>query len=130
MSALTISPFAKSRGTNSQRERSVKNLEEVLSEWRSDAAALRRNGEARTADRLERYAREIEEAAGVFLTWLTEERAAERSGHTAGWLRARFHALRLDGLARIRAGDGARIYCSAAVPRARDSATRRSTQIE
>jgi hypothetical protein len=102
------------------KEAFVKSLEDVLTAWHGDAAALRRNGDSRTADQLVRCARQIEQACSIFLEWLPEDRAAERAGHSPGWMRARFHALRVDGLAQIRASDGRRLYRLAAVPRSKE----------
>src|SRR5687768_376224 len=65
-------------------------LEDVLSGWRADAAALRRHGCADVADALDRRAAEVESAAADYLTWISEDDAKLRSGHSAEWFKGRF----------------------------------------
>lgn len=91
-------------------------LDTVLARWRTDAAALRRNGEPAKAAVLERCAEETETAAAEWLTWLSEEEAAIRSGRSVTWLRARYRDWQPQGHAR-QVGRAVRIYRAAVVPR-------------
>lgn len=75
-------------------------LQTVLDRWRADAAVLRRNGEARLAEALDRCAAEATTASEEWLTWLSEPQAELRSGHAAKWFRARREAWRREGHAR------------------------------
>ncbi len=78
----------------------MSDLATVLAHWRADAAALRRTGDARTAELLERCATEAETSAEEWLTWLSEADAILRSGHAKPWFVARREAWRRDGHAR------------------------------
>lgn len=91
-------------------------LDHVVARWRSDAAALRRNGEPAKAVLLERCADETETAAAEWLTWLSEEEAALRSGRSVAWLRARYRDWHPQGHAKP-VGRAVRIYRAAVVPR-------------
>ncbi len=57
-----------------------KELGDALTVWRNDAAALRRSGDERAARILERCADDASAVADEYLTWLSEEDAARRSG--------------------------------------------------
>ena len=67
----------------------MSDLQATIDRFRADAAVLRRNGETRVADVLDRCAREAESAAEEWLRWLPEADAVLRSGYSAAWLRAR-----------------------------------------
>lgn len=68
----------------------MRTLEEVLADWRGDAAVLRRQGHEVQASLLERLASEASEAAHEFVSWLTEGEAQLRSGRSPAWLRRQF----------------------------------------
>ncbi len=65
-------------------------LEQVLADWRGDAAVVRKHGDKHTADVIERLCDAVARAAEDFLVWLGEDDAILRSGHTRAWLRGRF----------------------------------------
>jgi hypothetical protein len=75
-------------------------LQTVLDRWTADAAVLRRNGEVRLADTLDRCAAEARTAAEEWLTWLSETDAELRSGYRAAYFKARREGWRRDGNAR------------------------------
>lgn len=75
-------------------------LDQLLADWRGDAAVLRRNGEVGKADLLERCATDAARAAEPWLTWLSEADAMLRSGRSREWLRGRFAAWEREGHAR------------------------------
>lgn len=78
----------------------MSDLQSVIDRWASDAVVLRRNGETRLADTLERCVREATGAAEEWLTWLSEADAALRSGHGKTFFRARREEWRRQGHAR------------------------------
>jgi hypothetical protein len=75
-------------------------LEDVLAQWRTDAAVLRRHGNVAQAALLERCADDAEASAPDWLTWLTETQALDRSAKSPDYFRARREAWRIDGYAR------------------------------
>lgn len=97
-------------------------LETVIADWRSDAATLRRHGDARQADLLERCADEAAAAAEDWLLWLSEGEAALRAGRSVAWIRGRFEQLRREGHAR-QTGRATRIYRACAIPRRANTIT-------
>lgn len=78
----------------------MNDLQTVITRWQEDAAVLRRNGETRLADALDRCAAEASGAAEEWLTWLTEADATLRSGYGAAYFRARREEWRRQGHAR------------------------------
>ncbi len=62
----------------------------MLGTWRDDAEVLRRHGDVRQAEQLERCAGEAGAAAEEYIRWLTEEDAMLRSGRSRKWLRRHF----------------------------------------
>jgi hypothetical protein len=97
-------------------------LDTIIRRWKGDAAVLRRNGESRLADALDRCADEATDAAAEWLTWLSESDAELRSGRARGWFRARRDVWRRDGHAR-QIARGKWEYRAAIVPRRADLAT-------
>ena len=75
-------------------------LEQVLADEREDVAVLRRKGDPRTAEILERVLDRVARAAEPFTTWLSEKDAMLRSGKAVPWLRDRFPMWERQGLAR------------------------------
>lgn len=65
-------------------------LEQVLADWRGDAQTLRRRGDTRLAEQLERCADEAAAAAEEYIRWLTEDDARLRSGWSLARLRGHF----------------------------------------
>jgi hypothetical protein len=93
----------------------VRSLEEVLADWRGDAAVLRRQGHEAQAALLERLASQAAEAAHEFITWLSEGEAQLRSGRSPAWLRRQFPEWEQAGHAkRVKR---ARLYRMLIVPR-------------
>lgn len=89
-------------------------LEQVLADYRGDAAVLRRRGHAKDAELIERLCDAVADAAEDFLTWLSEDDAMLRSGRSRAWLRAQFADWSRGGNARK---DGARrVYRQAVIP--------------
>jgi len=64
-----------------------RDLLDVLSDWREDAAILRRRGDARAADLLLQCAADVAAVSEDFTGWLSEREAQLRSGWTAGQIR-------------------------------------------
>lgn len=64
---------------------------QILTDWRGEAAVLRRRGDERAARLLEQCADEASVAVDEYTVWLTEEEAARRSGWTPS--KVRRHAL-------------------------------------
>lgn len=93
----------------------MKSLEQVLADWRGDAAVLRRQGHSAQADMLGERANEVAEAAYEYITWLSEGNAALRSGRKPSWLRQRFKEWAEAGHAR-RGAKGQREYRMLIVP--------------
>lgn len=75
-------------------------LGQLLTDWRGDAAVLRRRGQHALADQLEQCAVEVSRAGEEWLTWVTESEAALYSGQTARWLQSRFPAWERRGMAK------------------------------
>lgn len=93
----------------------MSDLDTILRRWDDDAAALTRNGEPDKAAILVRCAAEVREAADEWLTWISEEQAALRSGRRVEWWRGQFPALLKRGHAR-QVGRAKRVYRLAVVP--------------
>lgn len=68
----------------------MRHLEQVLADWREDAAVLHRQGQRIQAETIQRFAQDVEEAAHEYITWLDEDDAMLRSAHSQRWLRSRF----------------------------------------
>lgn len=66
-------------------------LLQILTDWRGEAAVLRRRGDDRAARILEQCAEEASAVSEDFTQWLSEEDAARRSGWTLS--KVRRHAL-------------------------------------
>lgn len=76
-------------------------LESVLVRWESDAAVLRRCGERRAADLLERCIADVRASdAEDWMAWISEGEAALQAGRSVAWVRAHFDAWRREGHAR------------------------------
>jgi len=94
-----------------------KPLEQVLADYRGEAAVLRRRGAGVVADALEEFAEQVARAAEDYLTWLSEADAMGRSGKSERWLRRRFGDWYDMGHARYSGRNGrAREYRQAVVP--------------
>jgi hypothetical protein len=78
----------------------MKLLESVLSEYRADAQVLRRYGDTRVADAIDRVCKDVAVAAEDFMRFISEADAMMRSGRGVDFLRARFPAWERDGNAR------------------------------
>lgn len=89
-------------------------LEQLLADWRGDAQVLRRRGDSRLAEQLERCADEATAAAEDYIRWLTEDDARLRSGWSLRRLSSHFPAWERQGHAR-REGKG-RLYRMLIVP--------------
>ena len=101
---------------------SDRDLSQVLTDWRGDAAVLRRRGSPDLADALERCASQVAESAEEWLTWLSEHDASIRAGRSVAWMRARFEQMRREGHARL-TGRATRAYRACAVPRKANTIT-------
>lgn len=77
-------------------------LEEVLADWRGQAAVLRHNGHKAQADSIEAVCEDVARAAEDYLRWLSEENACLRSGKSAAWLRKRYPEWERQGHARMK----------------------------
>lgn len=55
-------------------------LQQIITDWRGDAAVLRKRGDDRTARVLEQCADQAAEVTDEFTTWLSVEDAMRRSG--------------------------------------------------
>lgn len=75
-------------------------LEQVLADWREEAAILRRAGHPTEADLREKMARQVGDAAAEYLEWITEEDAMARSGRGIEFFRTRFPGWERDGHAK------------------------------
>jgi hypothetical protein len=93
----------------------MRSLEDVLADWRGDAAVLRKQGHDAQAARLETMATEAAEAAHPFVTWLSESEAMLQSGRRMPWLRSRYREWEREGHARK--GPRGREYRMLIVPR-------------
>ena len=65
-------------------------LEDVLADWRGQAAVLRHRGHGLQAETIEQVCRDVATAAEDYLSWLSETEACLRSGRSAKWLRDRW----------------------------------------
>jgi len=75
-------------------------LEQVLADWREEAAILRRAGHGNDAEVRERMARQVADAAAEYLEWIGEADAMARSGRGVEFFRVRFPGWERDGHAR------------------------------
>jgi hypothetical protein len=106
----------------------TRDLQQVIADWRGDAAVLRRAGHALEADLRERMAAEVSEAAEEWLLWLSETDASIRSGRSRDWLRARFADWQRDGHAELRGRE--RVYRACVIPRRSKVTSARAAGIE
>ncbi len=98
-----------------------KALQQLLADWRGDAAVLRRRGDERQAAELEKNADQVSKVAEDFLVPLTEKQALVRSGWPVARLRWWFRVWERDGYAWEDGND--RKYLRCVVPtRARKAA--------
>jgi hypothetical protein len=67
-----------------------KSLEQVIADYRGEAAVLRRRGSVAIADAIEEFADHVARASEDYLTWLSEADAIGRSGKSVAWLRRRY----------------------------------------
>lgn len=95
---------------------STRDLQQVITDWRGDAAVLRRAGHTADAALREKMADEVAEAAHEYLTWLSETDAMLQSGRSREWLRSRFPEWERAGHAKA-ASRGVRQYRAMIVPR-------------
>lgn len=103
-------------------------LERVLTTAKDDAAALRRRGDARTAQVLDDLCGAVAEAAADWLAWLSESEATLRSGKSVDYFRDRRIQWEIDGLAKK---EGRRwFYRRCIVPRSRLSSVQRKEALE
>lgn len=89
-------------------------LEDVLADWRGQAAVLRANGHPSQAQSIEDVCDSVASCMVDYLMILTEEEACSRSGRGTEFLRTRFPAWEASGMA-FRVGRHRR-YRAAAVP--------------
>lgn len=94
---------------------SAPDLQQVLTDWRGDAAVLRRAGHVADADLREKMADQVSAAAASYLNWLSETEAMLRSGKSRDWLRGRFSGWEAEGHARMTGRE--RQYRELIVPR-------------
>ena len=93
----------------------TKPLEQVIADAREEAAVLRRQGHGAQSDAISHLCDEVRESALEYLTWLTDDEAALRSGRSTDWLRGRFPDWQEQGNAKL---DGRRrLYRMIVVPR-------------
>jgi hypothetical protein len=76
-------------------------LEQVIADYRGDLAVLRKHAETVRVDLIEQILDAVKESAADYLTFISEDDARLRSGHTVEWLRARFAQWARDGHAKI-----------------------------
>lgn len=79
-----------------------KTPEQVVADWRGDAAVLRSRGHVRDADLLETCADDIWRALAGFLEWLSEPDARLKSGRSQQYFRDHFTEWHALGLAELR----------------------------
>jgi hypothetical protein len=75
-------------------------LDELLANWRGEAAVLRARGHVADAKLLEQCADEVADTSSEYLTWLSEREAILYSGRSVDYLRGKFEQLALRGLAK------------------------------
>lgn len=102
-------------------DRGVRDLGEVVANWREDANVLRSRGYQIEAERLDAMAQEVYGVAEDFMTWLSEDMAYLKSGLSRRTLRRRFRELQDCGLARYNAKHE-KEYRSCAIPPRPDAA--------
>lgn len=98
-------------------------LEQVLADWREDAAVLRRAGHEREAALREQLADQIATTVADYLLWLSEPEARLRSGWSVNRLRRHFPEWLGTGNARWQGR--ARQYRACVVPRRANVASAR-----
>ena len=94
----------------------TRSLEELLADYREDAAVLARRGRKCEAELMRRVADEMADAAEDHLRWLTEAHAMLRSGRPQAWFRRRRAEWYAVGHARVDSRGRWR-YRQAVVPR-------------
>ncbi len=77
-------------------------LEQVLADYREEAAVLRVHGHRAQAESMDRMADDIATVMVDYLTWLSEDDAMSRSGRGKDYLRARFGGWLGNGMAEFR----------------------------
>lgn len=90
-------------------------LEQVLADYREEAAVLRKAGNTGQAEYVEQLLDRAQRAAEDYITWLSESKANLKSGLAERTLRRRFRELLDCGLARHNA-KGEREYRACAIP--------------
>jgi hypothetical protein len=110
-----------------------RSLEQALADWRGDAAVLRRQGHIAQADLIDRLCSDVLQAAEDYLTWVSEDDAMIRTGHSKAWLRSRFPGWVEQGIAKQEGPR--RLYRLLALPRranldaAREAARREARRV-
>jgi hypothetical protein len=89
--------------------------EQVIADWRGNAAVLRANGHKAQAESIEACCRDMATAFASYLDWLEESEAHARSGKSTDWLRGRFTEWEEQGLAEMRGRR--RFYRRVIIPR-------------
>jgi hypothetical protein len=77
------------------------NLEQVLADFREEAAVLKRAGHPVQAAGIERLCEAVAKATEDYRTWLNESDARLQSGRSVEWLRGQFPGWMAQGLARL-----------------------------
>lgn len=95
-------------------------IEELLANYRENAAILEHACAKEQAELYRRVAQEVTDALGDYLRWLSEEEAALWSGKSTRWLRDRFEAMAATMPPTARRAGRHRQYRAAALPRAVD----------
>ena len=90
-------------------------LEQLLDDELKEAAVLRRRGYAQDAQMIERLVARVHDCAEDYITWLSEEDAALRSGKSRAWFRRHFSDWETRRLGR-RTESGKREYRLVIVP--------------
>lgn len=75
-------------------------LEQVLADWREQAAILSANGHKAQGDSIGRVCDAVAEAAEPWITWLTEELASLKSGWAVRTLRGKAPTWEDQGMAK------------------------------
>lgn len=78
----------------------IKDLEQVIADWRGDAAVLKSRGHTHDAKLLEDCADQAARSAEDYIRFLDEGSAQLRSGRSIEWLRTQFPKWESDGHAR------------------------------